>query len=82
MSEELDLQSTVKPDFEVKLQSDIEPPPPGDPGKSLTVEVQLLRQQVAQLCAAVRGLTTLQAVMDRKLDAALKGGVGADFAVL
>jgi hypothetical protein len=40
------------------------------------------RQRVAQLCQAVRGLTTLQAVMDRKLDAALKGGVGADFAVL
>jgi hypothetical protein len=68
--------------FHVKLQSDNEPSPAPDPARSLSVEVQLLRQQVAQLCVAVRGLTTLQSVMDKKLDAALNGGVGADFAVL
>jgi hypothetical protein len=42
----------------------------------------LLRQQVAQLCQAVRGLVTLISVLDKKVDTALKGGPGADFAVL
>jgi hypothetical protein len=45
-------------------------------------EVAKLTTQVAQLCAAVRGLVTLIAVLDKKVDTALKGGVGADFAVL
>jgi hypothetical protein len=54
----------------------------GDSGKSLIKEVGTLREQVQQLCTAVRSLVQLQSVMDRKLDAALKGGVGADFAVL
>ncbi len=52
------------------------------PGKSLVNEVQLLREQVTLLAQATRALVTLQSVMDKKLDAALKGGVGADFAVL
>jgi hypothetical protein len=52
------------------------------PGKSLIQEVELLRQQVAQLTQAVRGLVQLQSVANQKLDVALKGGVGADFAVL
>ena len=37
---------------------------------------------VAQRCAAVRGLVTLIAVLDKKVDTALKGGVGADFGVM
>jgi hypothetical protein len=49
---------------------------------SISGEMTKLRGEVAQLCQAVRGLVTLQSVMDKKLDAALKGGVGADFAVL
>jgi hypothetical protein len=52
------------------------------PGKSLIQEVQLLREQVADLCKATRGLVTLISVLDKKVDTALKGGVGADFAVL
>jgi hypothetical protein len=52
------------------------------PGKSLIDEVAKLRSEVAQLCTAVRGLVTLIAVLDKKVDTALKGGVGADFAVL
>ena len=52
------------------------------PGRSLITEVQLLREQVQQLCVAVRGLVQLQSVANQKLDAALKGGPGADFAVL
>jgi len=65
----------------VKLQSDNQPPA-DEPGKSLVEEVALLRAQVAQLCQAVRGLVTLISVLDKKVDTALKGGVGADFAVL
>jgi hypothetical protein len=65
--------------FHVKLQSDVEPPA-GDPGKSLVQEVALLRQQVAQLCQAVRGLVQLQSVANQKLDAVIKGN--ADCAVL
>jgi hypothetical protein len=52
------------------------------PGKSLIQEVTLMREQVQQLCGAVRALVTLQSVMDKKLDTVLKGGPGADFAVL
>jgi hypothetical protein len=62
----------VKADFHVKLQADTEQPT-GDPGRSLTLEVQLLRQQVSELCKAVRGLVQLQSVANQKLDAALKG---------
>jgi hypothetical protein len=50
------------------------------PGKSLLQEVALLREQVTQLCAAVRGLVQLQSVANQKLDAALKGN--ADCAVM
>jgi len=50
------------------------------PGKSLVQEVALLREQVTQLCAAVRGLVQLQSVANQKLDVALKGN--ADCAVL
>jgi hypothetical protein len=55
---------------------------PIDGGKSLIQEVELLREQVTALCAAVRGLVTLIAVLDKKVDTALKGGIGADFAVM
>ena len=72
MSEEL------KPDFEVKLQSDAEPTGYNSEPRVISQEVALLRGQVAQLCQAVRGLTTLQAVMDKKLDVALKGGSGSN----
>jgi hypothetical protein len=44
--------------------------------------VEELRTQVQQLCTAVRSLVQLQSVMDRKLDAGLKGGVGCDVRVL
>jgi len=54
----------------------------GDPGKSLIKEVETLREQVQQLCAAVRQLVQLQSLANQKLDAALKGGIGADFAVM
>jgi hypothetical protein len=43
------------------------------PGKSLVQEVALLREQVTQLCAAVRGLVQLQSVANQKLDKALTG---------
>jgi hypothetical protein len=52
----------------------------GDPGRSLTQEVAALREQVQQLCAAVRQLVQLQSVANQKLDAALKGN--ADCSVL
>jgi hypothetical protein len=71
----------VVADFHVKLQSDTEPPT-GDPGKSLVAEVAALRTNVQQLCQAVRGLVTLISVLDRKVDTALKGGIGADCGVL
>jgi len=69
----------VVADFHVKLQSDNQPPADA-PGKSLAKEVELLRQQVQQLCAAVRGLVQLQSVANQKLDAVIKGN--ADCAVL
>ena len=75
-------------DFHVKLQSDAESPS-GDPGKSLisevsrlSNEVKLLREQHVQLCQAVRGLVTLISVLDKTVDTALKGGIGADFGVI
>jgi hypothetical protein len=71
----------VVADFRVTLQSDTEPSS-GDPGKPLLQEVALLRQQVAQCCQATRGLVTLISVLDKKVDTALKGGVGADFGVI
>jgi hypothetical protein len=43
------------------------------PGKSLIQEVTILREQVQQLCQAVRQLVQLQSVANQKLDAALKG---------
>lgn len=63
----------------MKLQSDVEAPA-GEPGKSLVQEVALLRRQVQQKCAAVRGLVQLQSVANQKLDAVIKGN--ADCAVL
>ncbi|MBZ5687220.1 MAG: hypothetical protein LAP86_19535 [Acidobacteriia bacterium] len=81
MSTERLQEPEVVADFHVKLQSDVEPPM-GEPGKSLAKEVELLRLQVAQLCQATRGLVTLISVLDKKVDVALKGGPGADFAVL
>jgi len=45
----------------------------GDSEKSLIREVELLREQVGQLCQAVRGLVQLQSVANQKLDAALTG---------
>lgn len=72
----------VVADFQVKLQSDTEPHPSSDSGKSLNREVELLRQQVQQLCVAVRGLVQLQSIANQKLDVCLKGGPGVDCAVL
>jgi len=54
----------------------------GTDAASLLEEHKRLTGQVAQLTQAVRGLVTLLSVLDKKVDAALKGGVGADFAVL
>jgi hypothetical protein len=78
----------VKADIVVKLQSDQEPPSPFE-GKSLIREIKELQGEVAglrtsvqQLCTAVRGLVTLMSVLDKKVDAALKGGVGADCGVI
>lgn len=45
----------------------------GDPGKSLQKEVETLREQVQQLCVAVRQLVQLQSIANQKLDAALTG---------
>lgn len=56
--------------------------PSGDPGRSLIQEIDRLREQQAELTKAVRALCTLMSVLDKKVDTALKGGVGADFAVL
>jgi len=50
------------------------------PGKCLIQEVQTLREQIQQLCQAVRQLVQLQSVANQKLDHALKGN--ADCAVL
>jgi hypothetical protein len=50
------------------------------PGKSLIQEVQTLREQQVELTKAVRALCTLMSVLDRKVDAVLKGN--ADCAVL
>jgi hypothetical protein len=50
------------------------------PGKSLVQEVATLREQVQQLCSAVRQLVQLQSVANQKLDAALTGN--AHFEVL
>jgi hypothetical protein len=52
------------------------------PGKSLIQEVGKLREQQVELTKAVRALCTLMSVLDKKVDTTLKGGVGADFAVL
>jgi hypothetical protein len=68
--------------FHVKLPSDTEPPA-GEPGKSLVQEVALLRNQVAQLCQAVRGLVQLQSVLNQGVQQLLKrDGVGVDCAVV
>ncbi|MGB7600342.1 MAG: hypothetical protein WBM24_08560 [Candidatus Sulfotelmatobacter sp.] len=47
---------------------------------TLVQEVATLREQVQQLCQAVRQLVQLQSVANQKLDAVLKGN--ADCAVL
>jgi len=49
---------------------------------SLLEEHKRLTGQVSQLTQAVRGLLTLLSVLDKKVDTALKGGIGADFGVL
>ena len=74
-------EQEIKADFVVKLPSDGEQPNPSE-GKSLVAEVAALRSNVQQLCQAVRGLVTLISVLDKKVDTALKGGVGADFGVM
>ena len=73
----------VKADFVVKLPSDGEQPNPSE-GKSLVAEVAALRSNVAQLCVAVRGLVTLQSVLNQAVQQLLKrdGGSGVDFAVI
>ena len=79
----------VVADFHVKLQSDTEAPS-GDPGRSLVQEVtklqqevQLLREQLASLCAAVRGLVQLQTVLNQGVQMLVKSnGIGVDFTVL
>jgi hypothetical protein len=43
------------------------------PGKSLLAEVTMLREQVQQLCEAVRQLVKLQSIANQKLDAAITG---------
>jgi len=45
---------------------------PSEP-KTISEEVAKLRQEVAQLCAAVRQLVQLQSVANQKLDKALTG---------
>jgi hypothetical protein len=77
MSEEFE----VKPDFHVRLQSDGVEPTANEP-RVLSSEVVKLREQVAQLCQAVRGLVTLISVLDKKVDTALKGGNRPDFGVI
>jgi len=43
-----------------------------DAGRSLSAEVRLLRDQVGDLCRAMRALVTLISVLDKKVDACLK----------
>jgi hypothetical protein len=74
------LQPTITQTTEVRLQSDTEQQSEDDPGKSLIQEIAILRQQVQQLCQAVRSLVQLQSVANQKLDAVIKGN--ADCAVL
>jgi hypothetical protein len=85
MSKELlkEPDGSVVADFHVKLPSDVEQPT-GAPGKSLIREVELLRQQVSQLCQAVRGLVQLQSVLNQGVQQLLKrdGVIGVDCAVL
>jgi len=82
MSTEEIQEPPSKVNFYVKLPSDGEQPT-GDPGKSLTQEVALLRTQVAQLCHAVRGLVQLQAVLNQGVQTLLKrDGVGPDCGVI
>ena len=70
-------------DFHVKLPSNNEPQPTGDPGKSPVREVELLRQQMQQLCQAVRGLVQLQSVLSQGVQQLLKNNCnGAACAVL
>lgn len=82
---ELFQEPEVKADFHVTLPSDTEAKPVGDPGRSLIQEVtklqhevQLLREQLASLCQAVRGLVQLQAVLNQAVKAKLDGGKSAD----
>ena len=74
------LQPTITQTTEVRLQSDTEQQSEDDPGKSLIQEIAILRQQVQQLCQAVRSLVQLQSVANQKLDAVIRGN--ADCAVL
>jgi hypothetical protein len=80
MSEELELSASPSQEEQRAM---------GDAGRSLfaevtnlKAEVAALRSNVGQLCTAVRGLVTFMSVLDQKVDAALRGGPGADFGVL
>lgn len=70
----------LKPDFEVKLQSDVEPTGYNTEPRVISQEVALLRGQVADLCKAVQALVKLQAIANQKLDTAITGN--ASFTVL
>ena len=51
--------------------------------KEMRDEVALLREQVQQLCAAVRGLVQLQSVLNQGVQMLVKSnGIGVDFTVL
>ena len=65
----------------MKLQSDTEQPM-GDPGRSLSAEVRLMREQVGDLCKAVRALVQLQSVLNQGVQQLLKRDGGADFGVI
>jgi hypothetical protein len=53
-----------------------------EPEKEPTCHCKDYGTELQELAKAVRGLVTLVSVLDKKLDTALKGGIGADFAVM
>ena len=63
-----ELDGEVVADFKVIFPSDVDPQPVGDPGRSLFAEVQSLKQQVADLCNAIRALVSLQKEANQKVD--------------
>ena len=60
-------EQPIVPDFAVKLQSDTEPQPPGDPGRSLFAEVRVIRQQLQVFGQALERLVDVVSEVDRKL---------------